>query len=100
MGGRLPLSCMTIVAMGLAPDLVLAQARQIRAALEVSVIVVRVCTVGVEVAPTPGCEAVVRDTRWPGEHALAPKAKQPEARSELSQAGEAPSRLVVRTVDF
>jgi hypothetical protein len=100
MGPRAQLYCMTVLAVGCAPYAAFSQTRQVGASFEVSAVVAQTCTVGIEFAPTPGCEAFVSESLWPAERVRRGTASHREVLQYPSLEGKKPWRLVVRMVDF
>ena len=91
--------CSIVLATDLASGPAMAQTRQARATLEVRATVVRVCTVGVGVTNTPGCEAVVRENPRQLERTPEPAVIVRASITEQAADATAP-RIIVRTFEF
>ena len=91
--------CSIVLATDLASGPAMAQARQARTTLEVRATVVRVCTVGLGVTSTPGCEAVVRENPRLLERAPQPAGIVRTSITEQAADTTAP-RIIVRTFEF
>lgn len=100
MGARHVLACLIIAAVSLAPAMAAAQSHQVRATMAVTATVVSVCSIGVDVSPAPGCEAMVREHQWLRAPSPAPAVSLREVNLDPPLAGASPGRIVVRTIEF